>query len=59
MENIATCSFCGKNAKDVKKMFSVKEVAICSDCIETCGSVMEKREPQRREGEVSKRVAKA
>ncbi|HRF56037.1 MAG TPA: ATP-dependent Clp protease ATP-binding subunit ClpX [Campylobacterales bacterium] len=42
MENIATCSFCGKSAKDVKKMFSVEEVAICSDCIETCGSVMEK-----------------
>jgi len=42
MENIVTCSFCGKTAKDVKKMFSVEEVAICSECIETCGSVMEK-----------------
>ena len=42
MENIVTCSFCGKSAKDVKKMFSVEEVAICSECIETCGSVMEK-----------------
>ncbi len=42
MENIVTCSFCGKTAKDVKKMFSVEEVAICSECIETCSSVMEK-----------------
>jgi len=42
MENIAACSFCGKTAQNVKKMFSVEEVAICSECIETCHLELDK-----------------
>lgn len=42
MENIATCSFCGKSAKEVKKMFLVEEVAICSECVDTCHKELDK-----------------
>ncbi len=42
MDGIVTCSFCGKGQKDVKKMFLVEEVAICSDCIDTCHHVLDK-----------------
>ncbi len=42
MENSAACSFCGKTAQNVKKMFLVEEVAICSECVETCHLELDK-----------------
>ncbi len=42
MENSAVCSFCGKTAQNVKKMFLVEEVAICSECVETCHLELDK-----------------
>ncbi len=42
MSDITTCSFCGKTKKEVKKMFLVEQVAICSECVETCHHVLDK-----------------
>lgn len=42
MEDVAVCSFCGKSQKDTKKMFSVENISICDECIETCHAVLDK-----------------
>lgn len=42
MSDITTCSFCGKTKAEVKKMFLVEKVAICSECVETCHHVLDK-----------------
>ena len=34
------CSFCGNHKDTVKKLIVSEEVAICSDCIELCNSLM-------------------
>lgn len=34
------CSFCDKHKDDVKKLIVSEEVAICSDCVELCNSLM-------------------
>ncbi len=42
MEGVVICSFCGKSQKETKKMFSVENISICDECIETCHSVLDK-----------------
>jgi len=34
------CSFCDKHKDDVKKLIVSEEVAICSDCVELCNTLM-------------------
>ncbi len=35
------CSFCGKPASQVKKLFSGHDSFICNECVELCGDLME------------------
>ncbi|MCI4399177.1 MAG: ATP-dependent Clp protease ATP-binding subunit ClpX [Campylobacteraceae bacterium] len=42
MDELQVCSFCGKSRQEVKKMFSVENIAICNECIETCHAVLDK-----------------
>lgn len=37
-----SCNFCGKEIKEVKKIFSSEEAHICDECITMCSSVLEK-----------------
>jgi len=34
------CSFCGKPASQVKKLFSGHESSICNECVELCGDLL-------------------
>jgi len=43
MENF-TCDFCGKEVKDVERIFSAEKAHICNECISTCFDVMHKEE---------------
>ncbi|RXJ87872.1 ATP-dependent Clp protease ATP-binding subunit ClpX [Arcobacter sp. CECT 8985] len=38
----STCDFCGKNIKDVKKIFSSEKAHICDECIDMCFNVLQK-----------------
>mgnify|MGYP003338458350 FL=1 len=38
---IARCSFCGNHKDAVKKLIVGDDVAICSDCIELCTTLMQ------------------
>jgi ATP-dependent Clp protease ATP-binding subunit ClpX len=40
------CSFCGNHKDTVKKLIVSEEVAICSDCIELCNSLMTEDTPE-------------
>jgi ATP-dependent Clp protease ATP-binding subunit ClpX len=40
--NLTMCSFCGKGHSEVKKLIAGPGVYICNECIEVCGSIMEK-----------------
>jgi ATP-dependent Clp protease ATP-binding subunit ClpX len=40
------CSFCGNHKDTVKKLIVSEEVAICSDCIELCNSLMTEDIPE-------------
>ena len=42
---ITHCSFCSKHKDDVKKLIVGDDVAICSDCIELCDSLLEDDTP--------------
>ncbi len=42
MDELQVCSFCGKNRQEVKKMFSVENISICDECVETCHAVIDK-----------------
>ena len=34
------CSFCGNHKDNVKKLIVSEEVAICSECVELCNTLM-------------------
>ncbi len=38
---LLTCSFCGKNQKQVKKLIAGPGVYICDECIELCNEIIE------------------
>lgn len=38
--NLITCSFCGKNQKEVSKLISGNDVYICNECVSLCHSVL-------------------
>lgn len=38
------CSFCGKTSSQVKKIIVGPDVAICNECIELCGSLLDEKE---------------
>jgi ATP-dependent Clp protease ATP-binding subunit ClpX len=42
MSNPKTCSFCGREQKDVKKMFSSETTNICNECVTTCSTILQK-----------------
>ena len=35
------CSFCGKKQSEVKKLITGHNVAICNECVELCGGIIE------------------
>jgi hypothetical protein len=39
-ERSASCSFCGKTRKDVRKLITGPSVHICDECVELCGEVL-------------------
>ncbi|MGB7402783.1 MAG: ATP-dependent Clp protease ATP-binding subunit ClpX [Arcobacter sp.] len=39
---LKSCDFCGKEIKEVKKIFSSEKSNICDECISMCSNVMEK-----------------
>ena len=41
---INSCSFCGKNQKDVLKLISGPQVYICNECIELCNDILDEEE---------------
>ena len=43
------CSFCGKKAEQVKRLYSGYNAYICNDCVTLCSDLMQ-AEPQGREG---------
>ncbi len=40
-KNTKTCSFCGKNYEDVKRLIAGPGVAICDECIRTCNKILQ------------------
>ena len=36
-----TCSFCGKNQEDVKKLIAGPSVYICDECVDLCNDIIE------------------
>lgn len=38
--NSKVCSFCGRSAKEVKRLIDGPGVAICEDCIHTCNEIL-------------------
>src|SRR3990170_1928187 len=36
-----SCSFCGKNQKEVKKLIAGPAVYICDECIQLCSEIIE------------------
>jgi len=36
-----TCSFCGKNQEDVKKLIAGPSVYICNECVDLCNDIIE------------------
>ena len=47
MSNGLICDFCGKDAKNVEKIFSAENAHICNECVETCTTVMYKKTLQK------------
>src|SRR3990172_2721274 len=46
-----TCSFCGKNQDDVRKLIAGPTVYICDECIELCNDIIaEEREEEKSKG---------
>ena len=39
--NNLTCSFCGKNQEDVKKLIAGPTVFICDECVELCNDIIQ------------------
>ena len=48
------CSFCGKEARDVRKLIAGSKVYICDECVSLCREIIE--EDHRREPERNKRI---
>ncbi|MFW5968577.1 MAG: ClpX C4-type zinc finger protein, partial [Persicimonas sp.] len=47
------CSFCGKEARDVRKLIAGPKVHICDECVSLCREIIEEdkeAEPPRRKG---------
>ncbi|MFW5799968.1 MAG: ATP-dependent Clp protease ATP-binding subunit ClpX [Spirochaetota bacterium] len=44
--NQMVCSFCGKNANQVKKMVAGPNVYICDECIETCSDIIKEEDKE-------------
>jgi ATP-dependent Clp protease ATP-binding subunit ClpX len=42
MANTNRCDFCGKEIKEVKKIFSSEHAHICDECVTMCSNVLEK-----------------
>lgn len=42
MSNEKICDFCGKEIKEVKKIFSSEKANICDECISMCSGVLDK-----------------
>ncbi len=42
MANVNRCDFCGKEIKEVKKIFSSEHAHICDECVTMCSNVLEK-----------------
>jgi ATP-dependent Clp protease ATP-binding subunit ClpX len=40
LENVDSCSFCGKHKDQVKKLIVGQEVAICNECVDLCQSLL-------------------
>lgn len=45
IENIDTCSFCGKHKDAVAKLIVGEEVAICNECVELCETLLQDVNP--------------
>ena len=41
LENVESCSFCGKHKDQVKKLIVGQEVAICNECVDLCQSLLQ------------------
>ena len=35
-----SCDFCGKSKEDVEKLIVGNDVAICSECVDLCNSIL-------------------
>ena len=47
------CSFCGKEARDVRKLIAGPKVHICDECVSLCREIIEEdrqREPEQKQG---------
>jgi len=40
-ETTCRCSFCGKYAKEVKRMIASEKTYICSECVELCVEILQ------------------
>jgi ATP-dependent Clp protease ATP-binding subunit ClpX len=50
MQSKVRCSFCGKEARDVRKLIAGPKVHICDECVSLCREIIEEdrqREPER------------
>jgi len=45
------CDFCGKNVKEVQKIFSAENAHICNECVETCSEITHKEELKKERAE--------
>jgi len=53
-KNELICDFCGKDVKEVQKIFSAEEAHICNECIGTCSDVLHKEELKKAKKEFQK-----
>jgi ATP-dependent Clp protease ATP-binding subunit ClpX len=45
-EGNVTCSFCGKNQEEVKKVIAGPNVYICDECIDLCNDIVQEEKPE-------------
>ena len=50
------CSFCGKPASQVKKLFSGHASFICNECVELCGDLLHNAPTTEKSEELAKKL---
>lgn len=53
VENLDSCSFCGKNKDQVGKLIVSERVAICNECVDLCQELLQDKDPVYNNSEIN------